>query len=130
MPSKATTRGICVSVESHWLPERSNPARNAWFFTYDIVIENQGDEVVQLLSRHWIIENANGRSEEVRGPGVVGETPVLAPGEAFNYRSFCPLDTPVGSMRGTYQMQRVGGDGALFDIDIPVFTLAVPAALN
>jgi ApaG protein len=129
MTNSATTRDIRVSVESEWVPERSQPQRNAWFFTYLILIENLGDDVVQLISRHWIIENAVGRSEEVRGPGVVGETPVLGPGESFQYRSFCPLDTPVGSMRGTYQMRRLD-DGQLFDIEIPVFTLAMPSALN
>lgn len=130
MKSTATTNGIRVRVESEYLPERSQPGRSHWFFTYRVHIENFGQETVQLVSRHWIIENAHGRVEEVRGPGVVGETPVLQPGQGFVYRSFCPLDTPFGSMRGSYQMIRVDDPDEGFDATIAPFTLACPTALN
>lgn len=131
MNAIATTLGVRVSVTSRWLPERSDPARHAWLFTYEIKIENVGEDVVQLVSRHWVIENALGKIEEVRGPGVVGETPVLGPGEGFIYQSFCPLDTQVGSMRGTFQMRTLSGEGAAtFDAEVPHFTLFVPSALN
>jgi ApaG protein len=130
MPTTATTHGFRVSVETHWLAERSNAARRAFFFAYDITIENVDAEPAQLLTRHWLIENATGRVEEVKGPGVVGEHPSLAPGERFTYRSFCPLDTPVGSMRGTYRMRGLAPEAAEFDIEIPHFMLAVPSALN
>ncbi|MCC6624061.1 MAG: Co2+/Mg2+ efflux protein ApaG [Deltaproteobacteria bacterium] len=129
--SSATTNGVRVDVKSRWLPERSAPDRHAWLFAYQITITNVGARIVQLVSRHWIIENANGRVEHVRGPGVVGETPILGPGQSFTYTSFCPLDTPVGSMRGTYQMvypEDRGEPG--FDAEIATFTLAVPSALN
>lgn len=130
MRSSTTTNGVSVEVESEWLPERSNPARNQWFFTYRVRITNVGTQTVQLVSRHWIIENGNGRVEHVRGPGVVGETPVLGPGQSFTYQSFCPLDTPIGSMRGTYQMIVPEDVGAAFDATIAPFTLACPSALN
>jgi ApaG protein len=126
--SDATTRGVRVQVRTAYLPERSSPADNQYFFTYRVKISNQGEETVQLVSRHWIITDADGRIEEVRGPGVVGEQPVLAPGEAFEYTSFCPLPTPIGSMHGTYQM--VTAAGTAFDAEIATFSLAVPHALN
>lgn len=129
--STATTHGVKVDVKSRWLPERSAPDRHAWLFAYQITITNVGTRIVQLVSRHWIIENAHGKAEHVRGPGVVGETPILGPGQSFTYTSFCPLDTPVGSMRGTYQMiypEDRGAEG--FDAEIAPFTLAVPSALN
>jgi ApaG protein len=128
--SVATTRGVRVEVKSQWLPERSNPTRKQWFFTYHVTISNHGEEVVQLVSRHWIIKNGAGKTEHVRGPGVVGETPTLAPGESFKYQSFCPLDTPIGSMEGTYQMIVVGREQEKFDALIAPFTLAVPTELN
>jgi ApaG protein len=134
MPTTATSHGFRVSVETHWLSDRSNPARRVYAFAYDVTIENVDAAPAQLVSRHWLIENASGRVEEVKGPGVVGEHPQLARGERFSYRSFCPLDTPVGSMRGTYRMRPLGpGSGeenAEFDIEIPHFMLAVPSALN
>jgi ApaG protein len=126
--SDATTRGVRVQVRTAYLPERSSPADSHYFFTYRVRISNQGEETVQLVSRHWIITDADGRTEEVRGPGVVGEQPVLAPGEAFEYTSFCPLPTPIGSMHGTYQM--VTAAGSAFDAEIAAFSLAVPHALN
>ena len=126
--SVALTRGIKVEVRAQYLPERSSPADGQWMFAYTIRITNQGDERVQLLSRHWIIADANDRVEEVRGPGVVGEQPVLAPGESFEYTSGCPLPTPFGSMRGTYQMVTAQGVG--FDAEIAPFALTEPHSLQ
>ena len=126
--SEARTRGILVQVESRYIPERSQPMQSRWFFAYRIRITNQGQEVVQLISRHWIIADANGRVEEVVGPGVVGEQPVLRPGESFEYSSFCPLETPFGTMHGTYQMTTE--DGESFDADIAQFELSQPLPTN
>ena len=126
--SEALTQGIRVSVESRYAPEYSQPQRNQWFFLYTIQIANEGGEEVQLLSRHWIIRDATGRVEEVRGPGVVGETPVLEPGEAFEYTSGCPLATPFGSMEGTYEM--VTGKGERFQARIARFDLREPGAIH
>ena len=122
--SETTTRGIRVRVEAEYCPERSQPFKNAWFFLYTVEISNEGQEKVQLVSRHWIITDAREQTEEVRGPGVVGKQPVLNPGQAFQYTSGCPLTTPFGSMRGTYQM--VSEDGQNFDIEIAPFTLTEP----
>src|ERR1700682_6320296 len=111
--SEAVTNGIRVEVMSQHSVENSRPLVDEWVFQYTVRITNQGTETVQLLSRHWIITDALDHVEEVRGPGVVGEQPVLAPGESFKYSSWCPLKTPTGTMRGTYQMARV--DGSPFD---------------
>jgi len=126
--SEATTRGVRVEVESRYLPEKSDPGRKRWFFAYDIRISNDGDDVVQLLTRHWIITDGNGNVEEVKGPGVVGNQPVLAPGESFEYTSFCPLTTPFGTMEGSYQMVTDGG--ADFDAVIAQFALSEPMTVN
>jgi len=126
--SEAITRGIRVEVASRYLPERSQPLQSRWFFSYDIEISNRGDEVVQLLNRHWIITDANGRTEEVKGPGVVGNQPVLEPGESFRYTSFCPLTTPFGTMEGSYEMVTDGGETFLAKIER--FTLSQPMAVN
>ncbi len=126
--SSATTRGIEVEVRSSYVPERSDPLRGRWFFAYRIRITNRGDEVVQLLSRHWIITDAAGGVEEVKGPGVVGQQPVLGPGESFEYTSFCPLTTPFGTMHGSYQMTTESGE--TFDAEIAPFTLAEPMTVN
>lgn len=126
--SEALTRGVRVNVSSEYVAERSRPLMNEYFFAYTIRIENQGRETVQLVSRHWQIRDAEGREEEVRGLGVVGEQPVLSPGEAFEYTSACPLGTPFGSMRGTYQMVTEGGER--FDAEIAAFDLAEPYAIN
>ncbi|MBM4356849.1 MAG: Co2+/Mg2+ efflux protein ApaG [Deltaproteobacteria bacterium] len=126
--SEACTRGVLVKVESRYLPERSAPARGGWFFAYTVTITNQGQESVQLISRHWVITDAHGRTEQVRGPGVVGEQPRLEPGESFEYTSGCPLRTSFGTMRGTYQM--VTTDGDAFDAEIAPFSLATPESLN
>ena len=122
--SEATTRGVKVEVESNYLPEKSDPRSGRWFFSYDIRISNRSDDVVQLLHRHWIITDANGKIEEVRGPGVIGEQPVMAPGESFEYTSFCPLGTPFGTMEGSYEM--VAEDGTRFWAKIGQFTLSLP----
>ena len=126
--SEATTRGVQIEVESFYVKERSDPAREYYFFAYHVCIRNVGDERVQLISRHWVITDGNGRVEEVRGPGVVGEQPVLEPGRSFEYTSACPLPTQVGTMHGTYQMITETRD--CFDAEIAPFTLAVPNALN
>jgi ApaG protein len=126
--SHARTRGILVDVESTFIPERSEPLRRRWFFAYHIRISNQGDRAVQLISRHWVITDAHGEVEEVVGPGVVGEQPTLAPGEAFEYTSFCPLPTPFGTMRGSYQMVTHDGEG--FDVEIAPFELSQPLPVN
>ncbi len=120
--STATTRGVLIEVESRFDPERSDQAGGYYFFTYHIKITNQGDRTVQLISRHWVITDADGQVEEVQGPGVVGEQPVLEPGESFEYTSACPLKTSTGNMRGTYQM--VLENGEKFDADIARFELA------
>jgi ApaG protein len=119
--SDAVTNGIRVEVLSRHSPENSRPNQDEWVFQYTVRITNQGSETVQLISRYWIITDAFDHVEEVRGPGVVGEQPVLAPGESFKYSSWCPLKSPTGMMRGTYRMVRT--DGAGFDIDIAPFAL-------
>ena len=126
--SRALTHGILVEVVSRYLPERSRPHEHLWVFAYTIRITNQGDRRAQLRSRHWIITDAHGRVEEVRGPGVVGEQPVLEPGASYTYTSGCPLPTPFGSMRGTYRMVRE--DGLAFDAQIAEFVLREPHAVN
>jgi len=126
--SRATTRGVDVRVKAKYVPEQSEPQLGRWFFAYRILIANTGDETVQLISRHWIITDANGKVEEVRGPGVVGKQPVLEPGESFEYTSFCPLSTPFGTMEGTFQM--VTSDGEQFDATVAQFTLTEPLTVN
>jgi len=126
--SETTTRGVRVEVRTAYVPERSSPQESQYFFAYRIKISNVGEETVQLLSRHWVISDGAGNMEHVRGPGVVGEQPVLGPGESFEYTSFCPLPTPIGSMHGTYQMVTAGGSA--FDAEIAPFSLAVPTAVN
>ncbi len=126
--SEALTRGIRVNVASKYVSERSRPLMNEYFFSYTIRIANEGRETVQLVSREWIITDAEGHVEEVRGPGVVGEQPVLGPGESFEYTSACPLPTPFGSMTGTYQMVTDKGDR--FDAEVGTFELAEPYAIN
>jgi ApaG protein len=126
--SEATTRGIRVEVASEYDEERSNPAEEQWFFVYTITITNEGQETVQLRSRHWIITDDSGHVEEVRGSGVVGQQPVLGPADAFTYRSGCPLARPFGKMEGTYQMITKSGDS--FDARIAPFTLSEPYTVH
>jgi ApaG protein len=120
----AVTRAIKVTVKPVYLDEQSSPGDNHYVWAYQVKIENQGEDVVQLRSRHWQITDSLGRMQEVRGAGVVGEQPVLKPGESFEYTSGTPLHTPSGIMSGTYQMETPGGD--LFDVDIPPFSLDSP----
>ena len=119
--SDAVTNDIRVEVLAQHSPENSRPSQGQWVFQYTVRITNQGTSTVQLISRHWIITDALDHVEEVQGPGVVGEQPVLAPGQSFKYSSWCPLQTPTGSMYGTYQM--AGPDGKQFDIAIAPFGL-------
>ncbi len=126
--SEAVTNGIRVEVLARHSPENSRPGEHKWVFQYTVRITNQGTETVQLRSRHWIITNALEHVEEVKGPGVIGQQPVLAPGESFQYSSWCPLDTPTGMMRGSYQMLR--SDGSQFDAEIAGFGLKAPYRVN
>lgn len=126
--STAVTQGIKVTVQPQWLEEHSAPQLNRWVFAYTITITNEGNETLQLVSRHWLITDANGHEESVVGDGVVGQQPVLEPGVSHEYTSFCPLPTPLGAMRGTFRMVR--RDGSSFDAEIAPFTLAVPYSLN
>ncbi|HMJ51778.1 MAG TPA: Co2+/Mg2+ efflux protein ApaG [Polyangiaceae bacterium] len=126
--SNAITSGIRVTVSSNYIPAQSAPKARRYVFAYTVRIANEGTEAAQLKSRHWIITDGNGKVEEVRGPGVVGEQPMLRPGEHFEYTSGCVLETPRGSMEGTYQMVR--SDGAEFDATIAPFALMLPYSLN
>jgi ApaG protein len=119
---------IDIKVTTQYLPDRSNPDESRYAFSYTITITNTGSVTAKLLSRHWLINHSDQRQEEVRGDGVVGEQPVLSPGESFNYTSGAVISTPVGSMHGSYQM--VGEDGHQFDAPIPPFTLAIPNILH
>src|SRR5262249_35067906 len=114
--SDTVTRGVRVHVEAKFSPEHSEPAKREWFFLYTVIITNEGSQTVQLLNRHWVITNATGDVEEVRGPGVVGHQPTLKPGESFEYTSGCPLKTPFGSMHGTYEMITDNSDRFLAEI--------------
>lgn len=120
----AVTRDIKVTVEPTYAPERSDPDEPRYFWTYTVEIVNLGEQTVQLTHRHWRITDAAGHREEVRGPGVVGEQPTLAPGKSFRYASGCPLRTPSGIMVGTYRM--VAEDGDVFEVAIPAFSLDSP----
>ncbi|MCB9758772.1 MAG: Co2+/Mg2+ efflux protein ApaG [Alphaproteobacteria bacterium] len=126
--SDSTTRGVRVQVSSRYLPEHSDPSARMWMFAYRVTLTNVGKVPVQLRSRHWVITDATGHEEHVRGPGVVGEQPRLQPGETFSYSSGCPLRTSMGTMHGTYQMLTDEGEG--FDAVIAPFTLADPLSIN
>jgi len=123
---RALTHDIEVEVEPQYLEEESDPDSSRYFWAYTISISNHGEGVVQLLERYWHITDADGRVEEVAGPGVVGEQPVLSPGDSFEYTSGCPLSTPSGIMLGRYRMVTEEGDP--FDVDIPPFSLDMPGA--
>jgi ApaG protein len=126
--SETITRGVVVRVESEFDEARSAPQKNHWFFLYTVTITNEGNEAVQLVSRHWLITNGAGQVEEVRGPGVVGQQPVIEPGQSFRYTSGCPLPTAFGFMRGTYQM--VTRSGEAFDARVADFELSGPYSVN
>lgn len=126
--SEATTRGVKVSVVAEYAPARSRPQDHEWFFLYTITITNEGTETVQLLSRHWVITDATGHVDEVRGPGVVGEQPVLEPRQSFSYTSGCPLTTAFGTMEGTYQM--ITRSGETFDARVAQFALSEPYTVH
>ena len=126
--SRTITRGIEIAVQPEFVAERSEPERDLYFFVYHVTIRNLGHEPVQLLSRHWVVTDGTGKTEEVRGPGVVGETPHLQPGESFQYTSACPLATSVGTMHGSFKM--ITDEGETFDALIDPFRLAVPGTLH
>ena len=126
--SEALTDGIRVTVQSRYLPQRSNPLRRQFLFTYQVTIANEGSEPVRLVTRHWIIKDAFGEQDEVEGVGVVGERPLINPGDSHTYSSFCPLKTEFGTMEGSYGMVRPGG--ATFRAEVARFVLRVPTAVN
>jgi ApaG protein len=126
--TRASTHGIRVEVTSEFMPQHSNPSARRFVFSYTVQISNESEKTVQLRSRHWHILHGNGRREERRGSGVVGEQPVLRPGEGFEYSSGCVLSAPHGTMHGTYEM--VGDNGSRFEVEIPAFALATPHSLN
>ncbi|MGC4095349.1 MAG: Co2+/Mg2+ efflux protein ApaG [Polyangiaceae bacterium] len=126
--SETITRGVRVHVEARFSPNHSDPKKREWFFLYTIQIKNEATSTVQLVNRHWVITDAHGHVEEVRGPGVVGKQPVLRSGESFEYTSGCPLKTPFGSMRGSYEM--VSESGERFDASIAPFALRENEAFN
>jgi ApaG protein len=125
---EAHTEGVRVAVQSIHIPERSFPEEDRYFFAYSIVIENHSEIPVRLTHRHWIITDARGQVERVDGPGVVGETPRMEPGQGFQYTSFCPLSTAFGTMEGTYDMRR--DDGSVLEVAVPQFVLATPTAVQ
>lgn len=126
--SDTTTDGVRIQIKSMYIPERSLVEDAHFFFAYRVRITNVGEGIVQLVSRHWVITDADGATEEVRGPGVVGEQPLLREGQSFEYTSFCPIKTPVGTMHGSFQM--MGEAEEVFDALITPFGLSVPGVLN
>ena len=126
--AEATNYQIRVEVRTDYVPEQSDPAADRFVFSYTITIINAGNIPAQLISRHWIITDADARVQEVRGLGVVGHQPLLKPGEQFEYSSGCALNTPVGTMKGSYQM--VAEDGTQFDAPIDEFILSMPRTLH
>jgi len=123
-----TTQGIKITAVPQYLPDQSDPGDNKYVWAYTIVLENHGDRIVQLLNRYWRITDGLGRLKEVRGPGVVGEKPVLKPGDAFQYTSGVPLSTPSGIMVGEYEMVLENGD--TFQAAVPAFSLESPFAVS
>jgi ApaG protein len=132
--SDTLTDGIRVRVKASWWAERSAPDAGQWAFTYTVVISNEGTAAARLMSRHWVITDATGHQEEVRGDGVVGKQPLIAPGESFEYTSWAMLKTPFGSMEGEYFLERAEGgeegEGSTFTAKIGSFLLAQPNALH
>ncbi len=127
--SESSTSDIHVKVLSRYLPEKSRPLQPMYVFAYDVTITNNSKYTVKLLSRYWRIRDAFGRIEEVDGPGVIGQQPILAPRDAFSYTSFCPLTTEFGSMEGYYTML-LKNEGRTLDVTIPKFQLVAPQAIN
>jgi ApaG protein len=127
-PITSVRHRISIDVETTYLDDQSEPGEQRYVFAYTITIRNEGEIPAKLLTRHWIITDANGRVQEVRGDGVVGEQPYLKPGQGFRYSSGAVLETPVGTMQGSYQM--IADDGAQFDAPIPAFRLAKPGMLH
>lgn len=123
-----TSYKIAIEVETDYIAEQSLPEQNRYVFSYTITIRNEGDVPARLMTRHWVINDANGKTEEVRGDGVIGEQPHMKPGEGFRYTSGTVLETPVGDMGGSYQM--LADDGFEFDAEIPAFSLSVPNTLH
>ena len=119
---------LSVAVEPHFVADQSNPAKQQFVFAYKVRITNTGERPAQVISRHWVSTDGDQAEQEVRGLGVVGQQPLLAPGETFEYTSGCPLKTPVGTMRGSYHC--VGENGVPFEVDIPEFVLAMPRTLH
>lgn len=128
MSAPQSPYAIDVAVETRFVAEQSQPAANRFVFAYTITIRNSGSVPARLLSRHWVITDANGKTEEVRGDGVVGEQPWLRPGDDFRYTSGAVLETAIGTMRGSYQM--LADDGSRFEAPIPQFTLSIPRTLH
>jgi ApaG protein len=126
--SEAETGGIRVTVRARYSGEHSSPPNSRWFFLYTIRIHNESETAVQLLNRHWTIVDGTGHTEEVHGPGVVGEQPVIEPGNGFEYTSGCPLPTPFGSMAGSFEMQRA--DGTQFEAEVGLFELIQPSSIH
>lgn len=126
--SEALTAGVRVQVRARYSAEHSSPPQSRWFFLYTITIGNEGDTTIQLINRHWTIVDGTGHTEEVHGPGVVGEQPVLEPGQSFEYTSGCPLPTPFGSMAGTFEMIR--RDGTQFEAEVALFQLIRPGSIH
>ncbi|HSH30141.1 MAG TPA: Co2+/Mg2+ efflux protein ApaG [Thiohalobacter sp.] len=124
----STPYHIEVEVQTSYIEEQSSPEHNRYVFAYTITLHNTGSVAAKLLTRHWIITDSNGKNQEVRGEGVVGEQPHLTPGGRFQYTSGTMIETPVGSMRGSYQM--IADDGVEFDAEIPPFTLSIPRTLH
>jgi ApaG protein len=126
--SEAVTNNVRVEVLCRHSPEHSRPAQSEWVFQYTVRITNEGTETIQLVSRHWIITDAREHTEEIKGPGVIGQQPVFAPGHSFKYSSWCQLQTSTGVMRGSYQMIRANGE--MFDIDIAPFALKTRQSIH
>ncbi|MCK0537391.1 Co2+/Mg2+ efflux protein ApaG [Alcanivorax quisquiliarum] len=129
MPAQDNNRYLIdIEVHTEFLPEQSDAESNRWVFAYHITLRNDGDQPARLMTRHWVITDGEERTHEVHGEGVIGETPLLAPGQSFSYTSGAVLETSIGSMHGSYQM--LADDGTCFDAPVPAFTLAPPHTLH
>lgn len=127
-PQQDTRNSIRISVRSEYLPEQSDAESNRWVFAYHVTIRNEGEQTARLLTRHWVITDAEERTQEVHGEGVIGEQPSISPGDEYQYSSGAVLETSVGTMHGSYQM--LAEDGTCFDAEIPPFTLAPPNTIH